>query len=150
MTTTDFDVFLYELISQKKFNQSIYKELRKNLLKRFNKKPKKRIVKPMTDEGAQRLAAAIIKAAVEEYREAGFKIRTLQYKFEHRLIKNPEAETNHLKAMMNINKRFIETSPIVELMNVDPKWAIETLDSQIESYNPKEHIKIKRGFSRVR
>ena len=150
MTTTNFTVFLYELITQKKYKESVYKRLQRQFKHRFYRKPKKRVIHQMTDEGAQRLAAAIIEAAVEEYREAGIKLKTLEYKYKRKLVKDPESEMNHLKVVMNMNRKFIKTSPIVILMNVDPDWCIETLDSQIEKYDPGEHIKQKRGLNRVR
>lgn len=122
-------------------------------LKKIKKKKDKKIkdksdasreIKPITDDGARRLAAAIIESAALDYRMAGIKLKHLKYKMKNGLIKKSQSyryEVERYESNMMTNKKFIMVSPIVILMNMDPNWIIETLDEQIKNHNPAKPFK---------
>ncbi|MBO6280728.1 MAG: hypothetical protein J6M95_04040 [Bacilli bacterium] len=103
--------------------------------------------KPLTELGAQRLAAAIIESAVNDYRDAGFKLKRMKYKVRHGLMNKTTSyqyEVKRIESDMRMNKKFLLISPIVELMNIDGNWVIETLDKQIEELDPSLDSKGKK------
>lgn len=135
--------FLVEIINKSKVLALPY----------MKRKREKRVVSPITVEGAKRLAAAIIESASNDYRDAGFKIKLIKYQLRHKIVtrnKDHFEEIKKYEALMNLNRKFITTSPIVILMNLDPSWIMETLDKQIEEYDPNSNIKLKRSFGYVR
>lgn len=77
----------------------------------------------MTWEGAQRLAAAIVQDAVEEYREYSKKLKALKWKAKNGLIKKDRKYQELLerfKGQIYINKRFFFSRTCSLICNLDP------------------------------
>ncbi len=101
-----------------------------------------------TQEGCERLAAAICESAVNDYRDAGCKIKLLKYSLKLGLIKYPKykKELDAAESDIYTNKKFIKSQTFALLCTIDPDWALEELDEQIAAYNPEEHLhKFKKG-----
>ena len=115
---------------------------------KWNKLSKK--TNPTTEEerrqysffGLQRLATAIVAEAIREYKTAGFTIKKLDYKVstgqmskrskKYREIKN-ECERN-MGSILN----FFRSRRFSNLCTLNKDWLIQTLNTQIDNYNPEE------------
>lgn len=98
----------------------------------------------MTWEGAQRLAAAIVQDAVEEYREYSKKLKALKWKAKNGLIKKDRKYQELLerfKGQIYINKRFFFSRTCSLICTLDPNWIVETIDEEVKRYDPSRSFK---------
>jgi len=116
--------------------------------KKLSNKKNTTKVRNYTQEGMERLAAAIVEAAVKEYRLDGFSIKTLKWKAEHGLITKGKKYHDKLETYereMNQNRRFFHSRRFHYLCQIDTSWLLQTLDKQIEEFDPSKEIKIHKG-----
>ena len=109
----------------------------------------KRITKAeMTDEGAARLAAAIVEAAVNDYRDYSFKLKKLRMRAggNRDVLRSSHFKNGVDECLREIrsSRRFFFSRTFSLISNIDPNWLIETLEQQVEEYNPCP-IKKKKG-----
>ncbi len=97
-----------------------------------------------SQEGCERLAAAIVKSAVDEYRDAGFKIKDLEYKVKiGKLSKTRtyQEKINDLMGTMRANREYFHSQSFHHLTQIDTDWLLETLNQQIAEYDPSTKVK---------
>ena len=109
--------------------------------------------KNYTQEGMERLAAAIVESGVKEYREAGYRKKLLQYKASMGMI--PKGKKYYEKIQecdheMRANLRFFNSRRFAMLCQIDKSWLIQTLNEQIEKYDPAVSLKIHKKGGRRR
>ena len=140
---------LTELVEEKKPKRKYRKRKKRRARKKIKNRTPASVRANYKIEALERLAADIVECAVNDYRKAGFEYKTLVYKLEHHLMANSEkvvTKRKTLLAEMKRDKYFIEHN---KLTNLDPQFAMEELDKQIEAYDPAEHLKkIYKGGSK--
>lgn len=99
--------------------------------------------KNYTQEGCERLAAAIVEDAINSYRDTGYKIKDLKAKYKANKItkKKFDEELYDLEAEKNNNLNFFKSQKFANLCQIDKDWLIQTLDEQIANYVPKDYSK---------
>ena len=121
-----------------------HKKIKVNAEEAKTTKEKPRKVKEMTDEGAARLAAAIVEAAVNDYRDAAKAIKKLKWKARTHQIprdRNYNDKLSRLRGQVYINKKFFFSKTCSLLSSLDPNWIVETLDKEVEEYDPSRSSK---------
>ena len=117
-------------------------------MEKDKKKSDRITVSTMTDEGAQRLAAAIVEAAVNDYRDYSFKLKRLRIRSAGISFTPSKAAYKEAcdKCLMEIrsSRNFFFSRTFSLISNVDPNWLIETLEQQVAEYVPYEARKVKK------
>ena len=120
------------------------KEIKKDKDPKEKPKYKRITTEEMTWEGAQRLAAAIVQAAVEDYRDYSKKLKELKWKARNGLIKR-DRKYNELmdryRGQVYINRKFFFSRTCSLICQLDPNWIVETIDEEVKRYDPSGRTK---------
>ena len=109
--------------------------------------------KNYTQEGCERLAAAIVESAITDYREAGFKLKELKYKALKGMIpkgKKYAEKVQDCQKEMRQSIRFFNSQRFANLCQIDKDWLLQTLNEQIANYDPEESLRKHKNGGRRR